>query len=93
MISSDRVPHPAMYEFRHMTQPIQVTAVNRKERKFRLTNRQYFTDLKAYSGRWSLEVAGREVQTGRLFAFSSIAPGESMAFALPLDNVVLKGAA
>ena len=92
MISSDRVPHPAMYEFRHMTQPIQVTAVNRKERKFRLTNRQYFTDLKAYSGRWSLEVAGREVQTGRLFAFSSIAPGESMEFELPLENVVLKGA-
>ncbi len=91
MISADRIPHPGMYEFRHMTQPVKVEALDLKKRKFKLINRQYFTNLKAFAGQWNLEVAGRNVQTGRLPAFASLAPGESMEFVLPLKAEVLKG--
>lgn len=91
MISADRIPHPGMYEFRHMVQPVKVEPVNPKKMKFRLVNRQYFTNLKDFAGHWALEIAGRKVQTGRLPAFASVEPGKALEFVLPLKTAVLKG--
>jgi beta-galactosidase len=82
MISSDRKPHPGMYEFRHLTQPVKVEAVDKAAFRFKLTNRREFTDLSDLSGRWELQANGETVASGKLAGFEKNAPGTAMEFEL-----------
>ncbi|MCK5802937.1 MAG: DUF4981 domain-containing protein, partial [Lentisphaeria bacterium] len=66
MVWPDRTPHPSMYEFKKLVQPVGVTAIDLAAGRFLVRNKQYFTDMSWLKGSWRLEVDGRTVQSGEL---------------------------
>src|SRR5260221_882372 len=80
----DRTPHPALYEFKKLAQPVGVEAIDLKRGKLRIINKQYFTSLDGLQGGWELTADGIKVLAGELPALS-IAPGDSLE--VTLDEV------
>ena len=76
MLAPDRTPHPAMWEFKKLAQPLRVEARDIKRGNLRIHNDQDFTDLDWLSGRWELTVDGIVKKRGRLPRLD-IAPGEA----------------
>jgi len=66
MIWPDRTPHPAMYEFKKLVQPVTVETVSLEEGRILVKNRQYFSDMSWLQGSWELLVDGDVVQSGVL---------------------------
>lgn len=66
LVWPDRTPHPAMYEFKKLIQPVVVTAQNIKLGTFTVHNKQDFTDLRHLRGQWTLLIDGVPTQTGKL---------------------------
>ena len=58
MIAADRTPHPAMYEFKKLAQPIRVQARDLKRGRVRIHNEQYFTGMEWLKASWELQVDG-----------------------------------
>ena len=83
MLAADRKPHPGMYEFRHLVQPVKVTEVDKKAFRFKLCNRREFTCLNDLAGMWELQAGGETIASGKLGGFENVAPGASMEFELP----------
>jgi len=83
MVWPDRTPHPAMWEFKKIAQPVHVEAVNLRRGVVRITNRQWFQDLSWLQGRFELQVDGERVQQGRLPRLD-LEPGEVRDFVLDL---------
>jgi beta-galactosidase len=81
----DRTPHPALYEFKKLAQPLRVEAVDPAKGKVLIVNKQDFTSLDWLDGKWELTVEGTVLLSGNLPALA-IAPGESL-------NVTLDGVA
>ena len=76
LISPDRTPHPAMYEFKILAQPVGVEAVSLADLRFRILNKQYFTDMQWLDLMWEIQVEGKTV-AGGLFDEIVIAPRSS----------------
>jgi beta-galactosidase len=85
LVWPDRRPHPAMYEFKKLAQPVAVAAERLAEGRLRVTNKQDFTDLGWLKGSWELTVDGRRVAGGRLARLRT-APGASEVIELPLEK-------
>jgi beta-galactosidase len=83
LIWPDRAPHPAMFECKKLFQPVRVTARSARAGKFRIENRQHFTDLRWLRGAWSVEIDGRTVAKGVLPRLTA-GPGEKQDVALKL---------
>ena len=64
LISPDRTPHPAMYEFKKLTQPVAVEAISLTDLHFRILNKQYFTDMQWLDLAWEIQVEGITVAEG-----------------------------
>src|SRR5207253_10808886 len=64
LVWPDREPHPALFELKHLAQPVRVEALGRG--RFRIRNRQAFADLSAYRSEWEVTVDGEVVRRGRL---------------------------
>jgi beta-galactosidase len=79
----DRTPHPALYELKHLAQPIRVTSLGHG--RFRIANRHHFADLSAYRGEWELTVNGERRRGGAIPA-RRVRPQESATFALRLGD-------
>ncbi|RKX88326.1 MAG: beta-galactosidase [Spirochaetes bacterium] len=84
MVWPNRKPHPAMYEFKKLTQPIIMKALCVSEGRYELTNRQDFTDLSDFHLYWDVQVNGRKVESGRV-ELPLIDPGESADLVIPHD--------
>lgn len=76
LVGPDRAPHPAMWEFKKLIQPVSVRAVSLQEGAFEVCNKQDFADLRGLRGHWELLVDGVAVQTGKLPVLKT-APGAS----------------
>jgi beta-galactosidase len=76
LIWPDRTPHPGMYEFKKLAQPVGIAASSLKNGKLRITNKQDFTTLAWLRGSWELTVDGQVVQRGKLPSLKT-APGAS----------------
>ncbi len=76
LVWPDRTPHPAMWEFKKVAQPIEVRATAVAEGRFVLRNKQDFTGLDRLIGRWELRVEG-EVRDGGILPAIDVPPGES----------------
>lgn len=85
MIWPDRTPHPAMYEFKKLVQPVAATLSGDT---LTITNDQYFTDLRWLKASWELKVNGRTVQKGAIKPLAT-APGQSVLIPLPLKALDL----
>jgi beta-galactosidase len=92
MIWPDRTPHPGMYEFKKLAQPIKVEAIDPLAGRFKVTNKNYFTDLSAYKINWELTVDGRTESQGISEALTT-APGKSEEIFLPLAPPEMKNGA
>ena len=77
LVWPDRTPHPGMYEFKKLAQPLEVRALSVREGRFELRSKQDFASLDWLSGTWRLEVEGVIVESGRLPVLE-VAPGAVM---------------
>ncbi|MBN2640914.1 MAG: DUF4981 domain-containing protein [Victivallales bacterium] len=89
MIWPDRTPHPAMYEFKKLVQPIAVSAVNLHQGKFKIKNKNYFTSLKQYRASWEIQIEGKTVQKGKL-QLADVQPGETQDVHIDYNIPALK---
>ncbi len=80
----DRTPHPALYEFKHLVQPVRVELLDPRGR-IRIANRRDFTSLDDLSGTWELTVNGAKVRSGKLPRLQ-IAPAGSFDATLDLES-------
>jgi len=66
LVWPDRTPHPALFEYKKVLQPVSVVAKNLREGKLEVRNKYYFTDLSGLRGSWRVDVDGKTVQRGTL---------------------------
>jgi beta-galactosidase len=83
MVNPDRNPHPAMWEFKKLVQPVAVSSSKPEAGKIRVLNKQYFSDLSWLVGTWEVTVDGSVVQRGRLPKLT-VKPGKSQDLSLAL---------
>lgn len=70
----DRTPHPALNEFKYLAQPVGVAAVNLKQGRIRIVNKQDFIGLEWLRGEWELTDGGAVIAKGKLPALD-VEPG------------------
>ena len=66
IVSADREPHPGLWEFKTLAQPVAARWADAESGQIEIRNKRDFTDLSDLSGTWALEVDGREVASGAL---------------------------
>ncbi|CAM3086087.1 glycoside hydrolase family 2 TIM barrel-domain containing protein [Rariglobus hedericola] len=76
LVSADRIPHPAMWEFKHLAQPVTVSLVKGKPGRLRIRNDHDFTSLARLQGHWELLIDGVATKHGNLPKLD-LAPGAS----------------
>ena len=81
LVWPDRTPHPAMYEFKKLAQPVAVTAVSPADGLFEIRNKYDFSDLSHLEAKYSLSVEGTVVESHYLH-LPPIAPGTGARVAL-----------
>ena len=86
----DRTPHPGLYEFKHLAQPLGVQWVDPAAGVVRISNKQHFASLAWLAGAWVLLVDGVETAVGDLPPLTAAA-GESQEVALPTDRLQGEG--
>ncbi len=86
LVSSDRIPHPAMQEHKYLAQPVSVALVSESPGSVCLAirNEHDFTSLNALRCTWTLTVDGEIVRKGRL-ADLRIRPGDTRKHTLRLQ--------
>jgi len=84
LIWPDRTPHPAMFEHKKVAQPVAIDAIDLAAGQFKITNKNYFTDLSNLQATWVLAVDGEALLHGKL-SLPEIAPQASAQVSVPLD--------
>lgn len=95
LVSAEREPHPAMWEFAQLAQPVEVSLASLKKGRATLVvaNRRYFTDLSDISGSWQLLADGRVIGKGRLPAVvGKLAAQQTLRVELDLQKPLAKAA-
>ena len=76
MVWPDRTPHPSMYEFKKLVQPLAVEAKNLNKGSFAIRNKRWFTTLNDLQCHWTLTTGQRTLQEGDI-DITDIPPRES----------------
>lgn len=66
LVWPDRKPHPGLFEYRYLIQPVRVESIKPRKGKFRIRNRRWFNDLRDMEGTWTLQVDGDVVAEEKL---------------------------
>jgi beta-galactosidase len=66
LVWPDRTPHPGIYEFKYLAQPVKVIGFNARTGVLEIRNRQDFATLGWIRGQWELRVNGKRVTNGKL---------------------------
>ena len=87
LVSADRVPHPAMWEFKHLAQPVSAELISFRQgtAKIRIQNDHDFLDLSHLQGTWELLLDGQSQATGAL-PIPRLSPGDSEILTVPLEK-------
>ncbi|MBF0243812.1 MAG: DUF4981 domain-containing protein [Planctomycetes bacterium] len=88
LVWPDRRPHPAMFEFNKLIQPIDVSALSIREGRFMVHNRQDFRGTAWLELRWGIEVEGVRVDGGTL-DLPNLQPGGEREILLPYGAVAV----
>jgi beta-galactosidase len=88
LIWPDRTPHPAMYEFKKLAQPVKVEIIDSLNGKIKITNKNWFSTLNWLIGTWQLQIDGITVQNGILPELD-IAPRTDAVYILALKQPIL----
>ncbi len=83
IVGADRIPHPGLWEFKKLVQPVTVTWEDEAAGRLKVRNRRDFTDLSDLIGTWVLEADGEAVARGRLPALKT-RPGASEVVTIDL---------
>ena len=86
LVWPDRTPHPAMYEFKKLAQPLGVSALDTAQGRFEIFNKNYFVDLSYLELAWTLKVDDKVVQTGTM-SMPAIAPRQKQEIKLNIDTI------
>jgi len=79
----DRTPHPALYEFKKLAQPVRVEWLDTERGVVRVINKHDFIALDWLRGEWELVVDGNRVQGGELPPLK-IGPEKTLDITLPV---------
>ena len=82
MVWPDRRPHPAMYEFKKLVQPVRMRPLG--EGHYEIVNRHDFSSLAAYALEWKIESDGGPTHSGCM-EVPEVGPGGSCEIALPAE--------
>ncbi|MEX1118723.1 MAG: glycoside hydrolase family 2 TIM barrel-domain containing protein [Terrimicrobiaceae bacterium] len=87
LVSADRVPHPAMWEFKHLAQPVSAELISFRAglAKIRIRNDHDFLDLSHLEGRWELLIDGQPASRGALPALR-VLPGASEVVTITFEK-------
>ena len=68
LVTSDRIPHPVMQEFKYLAQPVSVVLISESAGLIRVAirNDHDFVSMNTLVGSWTYSIDGRIVQKGRL---------------------------
>jgi beta-galactosidase len=66
LVWPDRTPHPGIYEFKYLAQPVKVIGFNSRSGVLEIKNQQDFSTLAWIRCEWELKVSGDTVATGQL---------------------------
>lgn len=89
MIGPNRKPHPILYEFKKIAQPVDFSCSNLPSGRITLHNRRFFTTLEDLEGQWHLKIGGFVMDEGS-FVIPAIAPQSSQEVALPISDVIAR---
>jgi beta-galactosidase len=81
----DRKPHPALFEYKYLAQPLKVEVIDISTGKFRIHNKQDFISLDWLIGDWELKCNGLVVNKGKLTDLD-IPSGKSKVYELPISK-------
>lgn len=81
----DRTPHPALYEFKKLAQPVRVEWLDTERVVVRVVNKHDFISLGWLRGDWELVVDGNRIMGGELPALE-IGPGKTLDVPLGVDD-------
>ncbi len=86
----DRVPHPALYEFKYLAQPFSVEAIDMTQGQIRISNKHDFISLDWLNVSWEVTCDGVVVDQGKLLELN-ISPGKSKVYELPFHKISDEG--
>ena len=66
LVWPDRTPHPAIYEFKYLAQPVKVIGFNARTGVLEIKNKQDFATLAWIRCEWELKVSGNRMANGKL---------------------------
>lgn len=89
IVFADMEPKPQYYEVKKVYQYVGVKAVDIKEGKIEVFNKNFFTDLSGYDVKWSLFEDGRRTGGGSLGSLT-IAPRSRAVVTLPISGMTLR---
>jgi len=91
LVWPDRTPHPGLFEYKHLAQPVRVEAIDARHGRFRLKNRRWFKSLADLRGTWELLVNGSTVKRGVLPKLTAAAQGaQSLSLVWPKLTLATK---
>ena len=88
LVGPDGDPHPGVWEHRKLAEIVRLEAVDITEGRFRLHNRQWFTDLSWLTAGWQLLVDGAVTQRGEI-EIPDVPPGEAAGIDIAIDRPAL----
>ena len=83
LIWPDRRPHPAMWEYKKILQPVRVEPINPMAGQARISNKYHFSGLGHLRATWELLADDRVLQAADL-DLPDLGPGESDVVTIPL---------
>ena len=90
LVGPDRDIHPAMFEHRHLAQPVWISADAKRPGKFLIENRQDFSTLEWLAAEWRLMCDGHPVRKGPL-PLPPLAPGQTAGVKIPAGDLPAGG--
>jgi beta-galactosidase len=85
IVGADREPHPALWEFKTLAQPVAVRWLDAAAGRLEIRNKRDFTSLADLAGTWALEIDGEVAAQGVLPGLD-VAPGSTDELILPLPR-------
>jgi beta-galactosidase len=90
IVFADRRVKPAMYDIKHVYQPVLIEAVELSTGKIKLTNRYMFTNLNTLDTEFELLANGVSIKNGKLGKIN-LAPGKDTIIEIKLNITELAG--
>ena len=87
IVGADRVPHPALWEFKTLAQPLSVRWAG--DGAVEIRNKRDFTTLADLAGAWTLEIDGEPVGEGLLPRLET-APGDASTVPIALPRLTVR---